>query len=434
MKTYVWKDLNEEEKKAALRRPEMQADPSVAANVRKLLDDVQKGGAAAVRDIVKRFDGYDPDPLFVAEEEIERSAEAIPDSLRHAIDTAYANVRRFHEKQGARPFEIETTKGIMCSRLVVAYERVGLYVPGGTAPLISTALMLGVPAQIAGVKEIVFCTPAKDAGKINPAMLYVAFLCGAKRFLRFGGVGAIGALAYGCEGLGRVEKIFGPGNLYVTEAKQQVSKEPGGPAIDMPAGPSEVLVVRDSTTNPVFAAADLLAQSEHDKASQVVLIAESLAQIKAVEAEVEKQKKTLSRREICEACLTSARAFVAQDKKEAMEISNLYAPEHLILSFEGARDLLPLVQNAASVFCGPFTPESLGDYASGTNHVLPTYGAARSFAGLSVEAFQKTITVQEASWEGLKGLGEAVMTFAQAEGLDAHARAVSLRLEAGAGR
>lgn len=430
MKTILWQECNATERKDALARPVAQQDPVIAQRVDAIMQDVQKRGDEAVRDYTQRFDGFDPSPMLVPAAEIEAAAQVLDPTLRAALDQAYANIRAFHEQQGSKPYSLEIMQGVTCARRVVPFETVGLYVPGGSAPLFSTALMLGVPAQLAGVKNRILCTPGRDGGRVDPAILYVAKVCGLTSVFRVGGAQAVAAMAFGTQSLPRCDKIMGPGNVYVTEAKVQAARLAGGPAIDMPAGPSEVLVIVDDKTPPAFAAADLLAQAEHDTVAQVVLIAPNRAKIEAIQAEVEAQLAVLPRREIAAAAMGASVAIVAGSKDEAMAISNAYAPEHLILCFEGAESWLDAVQNAGSVFCGPLTPESFGDYASGTNHVLPTAGAARSYAGLSLEAFQKTITVQSVTTAGLCALGGAVMAMAQAEGLAAHANAVKVRLSA----
>ena len=430
MKKLVWKDLGETERAAAMRRPAAAVSSAALESVRDILRDVNEKGADAVRALTRRFDGYDPDPFFVDKMEIENAGERLAAPLRHAMQLAYANIRRFHRQQGYRPYTIEVLPGLTCARQVVPVQHVGLYIPGGTAPLLSTALMLGVPSQLAENPERILCTPAGRDGAVPATILFAAHLCGIDRIVRVGGAQAIAGLAYGVFGA-PADKIFGPGNAYVTLAKQMAAQETGGPAIDMPAGPSEVLVIVDEETPDAFAAADLLAQAEHDAASQVVLIAPSERKADGILAAVAARLGDLPRAEIARAALESSLAIVAASPEEAIDISNRYAPEHLILAVAEFDFLKSRVVNAGSIFCGLSTPESLGDYASGTNHVLPTAAAARAYSGLGVEAFQKTITCQIASVAALEEIGPAVEIMAKAEGLEAHARAVGCRTEKG---
>ena len=430
MRKAVWNELGPEDRRSLLLRPAAQNNQAAEDIVKNILNDIRSEGDTALRRITQKFDGFDPWPVLVDEKQIETSEQKLEPSLRQAMDRAYANIKSFHARQGYQPYAMETIPGLTCERLVTGIDKVGLYVPGGTAPLLSTALMLGVPAQLAGVAQSILCTPGKAKGEIHPAILYAAKLCGIRRVARVGGAQAIAAMAFGTESIPAVDKIFGPGNIYVTLAKIVASKEPNGPAIDMPAGPSEVLVIVDTTTPVAFAAADLLAQAEHDKVAQVVLVAENETIIDAILDELQRQLATLLRKDIAETVMGNSLAIVAESKQQAMEISNLYAPEHLILCFEGAEKYLKLVKNAGSVFCGTMTPESFGDYASGTNHVLPTGSAPRAYSGLTVEAFQKTITVQKASSAGFQALAETVIALARAEGLEAHARAVIVRKDA----
>ncbi len=429
MRKLVWKDLSDAEKRGVLKRPAAERALEVEGAVRVILDDVRVRGDDSLRDYTKKFDGYDPKPLFVSEAEIDAAEDGVGSDLAAAVHAAYANIRAFHAGQGYKSYEVETMPGLKCARVATAIQTVGLYIPGGTAPLFSTVLMLGVPSQIAGCARRVLCTPANKQGQVHPAILYAARLCGITEVARVGGAQAIAALAYGTESIPAADKIFGPGNIYVTIAKSMAAQEAGGPAIDMPAGPSEVLVIVDDATPARYAAADLLSQAEHDVSSQVVLVATSGKQADAVMKEVEMQVASLPRAKIARGALANSLAVVAGSLDEAVAISNLYAPEHLILCFEGAEKYRGRVTNAGSVFCGPYTPESLGDYASGTNHVLPTSAAARAYGGVGVESFQKTITWQTASKAGLAAIGPAVITMAGAETLEAHARAVDLRLK-----
>ncbi|MFA4994865.1 MAG: histidinol dehydrogenase [Bdellovibrionales bacterium] len=429
MRKIIWEKQSKEERQRLLQRPTAQTNRDTEGIVKAILDDVRREGDVALRRYTQKFDKYDPTPILIAEKQIDEAEQKIDPSLRQAIKSAYANLMIFHKRQGYQPFAVETLPGLKCERIVRSIPKVGLYIPGGTAPLLSTTLMLGVPSQLAGNGLCVLCTPCNAQGEINPAILFAAKICGIRLIARVGGAQAIAAMAFGTESVPAVDKIFGPGNVYVTQAKILAAKEPNGPAMDMPAGPSEVLVIVDASTPACFAAADLLAQAEHDTRSQVVLIAESETQIDAIRDEVSRQLELLPRKAIAQEAIKNSLAIVAASKEQAIEISNAYAPEHLILCFEGAEAYLNLVQNAGSVFCGLYTPESFGDYASGTNHVLPTEGYARAYAGLTVEAFQKTITVQQASKPGFDALTKTVVTMAEAEGLDGHARAVKIRKE-----
>jgi histidinol dehydrogenase len=428
MKKIIWSELSDQEKIFVLKRPESQSGNEIAASVRAILDDVRDNGDRAVRRLTQRFDRYDPLPLFVSKDEIEGATDSLDKGLRAAIDLAYANIRAFHAGQGYRPYAMKTMPGLHCARTVIPVQRVGIYIPGGTAPLFSAVLMQGIPSQLAGNPERLLCTPARS-GQVHPAMLYAAKLCGIDAIARVGGAQAIAMMAYGTETVQPVDKIFGPGNAYVNLAKRMVAAEVGGPAIDMPAGPSEVLVVATDETPADYAAADLLAQAEHDVSSQVVLIALSAAKRDDILLETERQLEALPRAAITRQALDNSLAIVVDSVEEALAISNRYAPEHLILCFEGAERYVDLVTSAGSVFCGPNTPEPLGDYASGTNHVLPTGGGARAYSGGSVEAFQKTVTVQSASSAALRAIGPAVVTMAQNETLDAHANAVLIRMQ-----
>lgn len=408
MKQVAWSQLSAAERKTILRRPAA----SGLADVRGIVEDVRARGDAAVLEYERRFGAAEDS----AKKDVSAKAAA-------AIQRAYDNIYKFHMAQGLKSYEMDVMPGVTCGRQVRPIQSVGLYVPGGTAPLVSTTLMLGVPSKIAGCPLRVMCSPSDD-----PHILYAAKLCGIEKIFRIGGAQAIAAMAYGTDTVPKVDKIFGPGNAYVTAAKKLVAEDAGGAALDMPAGPSEVCVIADETTNPAYAAADLLSQAEHDALSQVVLIALSDGMIARVRAEVEKQIATLPRREIAGRAMANSLAITAADMAQAIEISNLYAPEHLILCFEGASIYIGAVRNAGSVFAGPWSTESAGDYCSGTNHVLPTYGHAHAYSGLSVESFQKTITVQTLTREGLRALGGTITALAELEGLDAHARAVTVRV------
>lgn len=415
---------------AYLRRPEMD-DSAIESSVRTIIDDVRERGDEALREYEKRFDNTELDELFVSEEEIDEAEKKVPESLKDAIRKAAGNIAAFHRAQMPEGEAVETEKGVLCSRRIVPIEKVGLYIPGGTAPLFSTVLMLAIPASIAGCSDIMLSTPAKD-GAISPAILYAARISGVTRILKAGGAQAIAALAYGTESVPRRDKIFGPGNRFVSMAKMMVSKSV---AIDMLAGPSEVLVIADETADPAFVSSDLLSQAEHGRDSQAMLmiLADSKetgrAIYESVERELGKHLGMLSRSEYLLSSLSSSAAFFFSDKKELMDAVNEYAPEHLIINTADPDDLLSYVRNAGSVFLGPYSPESAGDYASGTNHTLPTSGWAVSSSGVSVDSFIKKITVQRLSREGIGRLEPVVYEMAMAEGLEAHALAARIRVD-----
>ena len=390
-----------------------------------MLAAVRAGGDAAVRRFARQFDGFSEPSFQVSPEQFAAAEAAVSPALQAAIRQAYANIRVFHASQREQPQRVETMPGVVCWRKSVAIEKVGLYIPGGTAPLFSTVLMLGVPAQLAGCREVILCTPVGPDGSVHPAILFAARLCGIERVFRIGGVQAIGALAYGTETVPRVWKIFGPGNPWVTAAKQLVSLD--GTAIDLPAGPSEVCVVADAGADPRFVAADLLSQAEHGADSQVLLLSTSEDLVQKVLAELETRLAALPRRELAQASLQNSTAIVVRTPDEAMQVANDYAPEHLILQVAEPETWAARVVNAGSVFLGAHTPESAGDYASGTNHTLPTGGWARAYGGVSLDSFVKKITFQQIGAKGLQGLGPAVVAMARAEGLEAHALAVEVR-------
>jgi len=425
----VWKNLSPARRAAALRRPAQAARPQIADAVSRLVAEVRRGGDSALRRLTAKFDGAKLGSLRVSAAEFAAAATALSSADQRALRTAYRNLRRFHAAQAAKPVRVATMPGIVCEKVTRPIERVGLYVPGGSAPLFSTALMLGVPAQLAGCPVRVLCTPPGRDGRVNPWILFAAQLCGITDVFKVGGAQAIAAMAYGTPTIPKCDKLFGPGNAYVTEAKLQVSRDPAGAAIDMPAGPSEVMVVADRTADAAFVAADLLSQAEHGPDSQVVLVTFAEKFAARVAAEVADQLRLLPRRAIAEAALKKSRVILAVSPAEAVAIANAYAPEHLILQLANPRRLLPQITAAGSVFVGPWTPESLGDYASGTNHVLPTYGWARSFSGLGLADFSRTMTVQEATPLGLARLGGTVARLADAESLVAHRRAVTVRLQ-----
>src|ERR1700754_317063 len=400
---------------------------SLEQRVAAILSAVQKEGDRAVREFSQKFDQVSPETFELSDREISDGAEEVGEELRTAIREAYTNILRFHSQQRQTEQVVEVMPGVKCWRKSVAIEKVGLYIPGGTAPLFSTLLMLAIPAKIAGCRDIVLCSPPDPDGRLHPAILYAAQLVGVTRIFRAGGVQAIAAMAYGTESIPQVYKIFGPGNQYVTCAKQLVQRD--GVAIDMPAGPSEVAVYADETCDPQFVAADLLSQAEHGADSQVVLVSTSSVVVTAVLAEVDRQVAQLPRSDMAQRALANSRAFIVRDSMQAMQLLNDYAPEHLILACSEPESLADQVINAGSVFLGHYSPESAGDYACGTNHVLPTNGHARAYSGVSLDSFVKKITFQQLSREGLAGIGMTVRRMAEAEGLEAHAKAVSLRME-----
>ncbi|GAB3095706.1 histidinol dehydrogenase [Lysobacter terrae] len=430
MKRVDWNSLEAGERATLLRRPAQVTAQGTTVAVTTILEAVRSGGDAALREYSSRFDKVDLVDFAVAGEEFDAAESALTPALRAAIAEAAGRIRRFHEAGMGQEFSIETADGVACGRILRPIPRVGLYVPAGSAPLPSTALMLGIPAALAGCDDIVLCTPPRADGTAHPAVLFAARCCGIARVFKIGGAQAIAAMAFGTASIPRCDKLFGPGNAYVTEAKRQVSMTEGGAGIDMPAGPSEVLVIADAGANPVFVAADLLSQAEHGPDSQVVLLSDDEAMLDAVIFEVARQVKTLPRVEIAVQALAASLAIRTASLEQAFAISNDYAPEHLILALRDARRWLPRVRSAGSVFLGDWAPEALGDYCSGTNHVLPTSGAARWCSGLSVASFQTAITVQEVARDGLANIGPCAVELASAEGLDAHGLAVKVRLEA----
>ncbi len=429
MRPLIWKNLSASARAAALRRPAQAAQPAIAAAVRVIVSLVRRTGDRGLRRLTKRFDRADLRSLRVSAAEFAAAEQALSRADRAALRQACRNIRAFHAAQQPKPVRVETMPGITCEKTVRPIGRVGLYVPGGSAPLPSTALMLGVPSQLAGNPVRVLCTPPDRNGRINPWILCAARLCGITAVFKVGGAQAIAAMAYGTATIPKCDKLFGPGNAFVTEAKQQVARDAAGATIDLPAGPSEVLVIADNRANPDFVAADLLSQAEHGPDSQVVLVAFSRNFATRVSVALERQLSDLPRAAIARRALAKSRTFLATDRAEAVAIANAYAPEHLILQVANPRALLPKITTSGSVFVGDLTPESLGDYASGTNHVLPTYGWARACSGLGLSDFQRTMTVQSADAAGLKLLGPVVERLALAEGLAAHQRAVRVRLD-----
>ena len=426
-----WAELDEGARSRALARPVQAVAGEVRATVAALLREVEEGGDEALRAITRRLDGVALEALAVGEDEFAAAEAALPPPLRKAMADAAARIEAFHRAGMATPYAVETAPGVVCERVVRPVARVGLYVPAGSAPLPSTALMLGVPARLAGCPQVVLCTPPRADGSADPAVLVAAGMTGVSKVFKLGGAQAIAAMAFGSASVPRCDKLFGPGNAWVTEAKQQLAQT-GAVAIDMPAGPSEVLVIADAGANAAWVAADLLSQAEHGPDSQVLLLSDSRALLDAVEAELARQLARLPRAAIAACALEQSRLVEVAGLEEAFAISNAYAPEHLILALREPRAWLPRVEAAGSVFLGDHTPEALGDYCSGTNHVLPTNGAARAWSGVSVASFQNFISVQAATPAGIAGIGGCAVTLAEAEGLEAHANAVRLRLEVAA--
>ncbi|MUJ37803.1 histidinol dehydrogenase [Aliivibrio fischeri] len=425
MKTLVWQSLSDSQQDTVLQRPAITEGANITAAVTSVINTVKQEGDAGVFALTEKFDGVKPASIRVSNAEIEAASDRLSEEMKTALKQAYSNISKFHQAQKPQPVKVETQPGVICEQITMPINKVGLYIPGGSAPLPSTVLMLGIPAQIAGCHKVVLCSPPPIADEI----LYVAKLCKIDEVYNIGGAQAVAAMAYGTESVSKVDKIFGPGNAYVTEAKRQVSNDFRGAAIDMPAGPSEVLVIADETADPDFIAADLLSQAEHGPDSQVVLVTPSPIIADQVADAVERQLKELSREDIARQALGSSLLIVADSLTQCVSISNFYGPEHLIVQTKNPRELLPLLDNAGSIFLGDYSPESAGDYASGTNHVLPTYGYTRTYSSLGLADFSKRMTVQELTADGLKGLAPTVVTMAEAEGLDAHKRAVTIRIE-----
>jgi len=394
--------------------------------VNEIIDDVARNGDHAIKKLTEKFDGIKLDNIKVTEEEIRTACEGIPHKLKKAIDQSLSNIMRFHTSQTAEEKKIETVSGVNCWQRTMPIQKIGLYIPGGSAPLLSTVLMLGAPARLAGCREIILCTPPGKDGKVNDAILYIASLLEIDKIFRVGGAQAIAAMAYGTETIPSVNKIFGPGNQFVTAAKMLVSMDKV--AIDMPAGPSEVAIIADGSADPEFIAADLLSQAEHGADSQVLLFTFEERIIEKVIAEIGKQLERLTRKDTAEASLKNSKIILLDNQDEIMEMVNMYAPEHLIIATKDTEVLANRVINAGSVFLGNFTPESAGDYASGTNHTLPTDGWAHAYSGVNMDSFVRKITFQEISREGLKNISDTIITLAEAEGLDAHGNAVSVRI------
>ena len=409
-----------------LQRPSFNVS-ALESRVSLILNDIKTGGADVLRKYTEKFDGVIIRDFAVQEQEIAEAIALVDESLKEAILVAAGNIQKFHASQLPEVRKIETSAGVFCWQKPVGIEKVGLYIPGGSAPLFSTVLMLTIPAKIAGCREIILCTPPDKEGKIHPAILYAAHLVGVTKIFKLGGVQAIGAMAYGVDCIPKVNKIFGPGNQYVMAAKQLISR--GNVAIDMPAGPSEVAVMADQTANASFIAADLLSQAEHGPDSQVVLVTNSSELVAKVESEIEKQLAQLPRKAIAARALANSQAIILDTLGEMVDLINDYAPEHLIISMENYHEVAERIINAGSVFLGNYTPESAGDYASGTNHTLPTNGWARSYSGVNIDSFIRKITFQEITPEGMKILGPVIETMAEAEELHGHKNAVTLRLD-----
>ncbi|WP_010449160.1 histidinol dehydrogenase [Vibrio rotiferianus] len=425
MRTVVWQSLSETQQDSILERPAITEGANITAAVSEVIAKVRKEGDAALLELTEKFDRVKPESIRVSNQEIDEASARLSEKMKNALEQAYENIAKFHKAQKPQPIKVETQPGVVCEQVTRPIQKVGLYIPGGSAPLPSTVLMLGVPAKIAGCRKVVLCSPPPIADEI----LYVAKLCGIDEVYNVGGGQAVAAMAYGTETVSKVDKIFGPGNAYVTEAKRQVSNDFRGAAIDMPAGPSEVLVIADETADADFIAADLLSQAEHGPDSQVVLVTPSPVIADQVTDAVQRQLKELSRADIAEQALASSLIIIAESLTQSVSISNYYGPEHLIVQTKNPRELLPLLDNAGSIFLGDWSPESAGDYASGTNHVLPTYGYTRTYSSLGLADFSKRMTIQELSADGLKNLAPTVVTMAEAEGLDAHKRAVTIRVE-----
>ncbi len=422
-KTYIWDDLDVKSKKEALKRPAFESANDIFKICKEIVDTIKEKGDSALISYVQKLDKFDSDVLRVDENLINTAKDRIDSSLKMAIDEAFINIYNFHKAQDCTHVHMETTKGITCMTKTHAIESVGLYVPGGSAPLVSTALMLSIPALIAGCKKIILASPPP----INDAILYAASKANIKDIYNMGGAHAIAAMAYGTESVPKVLKIFGPGNQFVTMAKKIVSDDANGAAIDMPAGPSEVLVIADKNANASFIASDLLSQAEHGPDSQVILVSDSNTLIENVKVELDKQLKVLPRADIAKKALSHSALILCKDIATCIEISNTYAPEHLIVHTDNAHEIEDKLLNAGSIFLGALTPESLGDYASGTNHTLPTYGYAKTYSALGTDDYRRRYTVSYANEIGIKNIAKTVMTLANAEGLFAHKNAIDIR-------
>ncbi|MCX8700835.1 histidinol dehydrogenase [Gilliamella sp. B2840] len=426
MKLSYWQQCSDTERTALLTRPAITASDSISQAVTDILNQVQQNDDQALIALSNKFDKIQIQQIKLTQDAIKTATTRVKPELKQAMQLAVSNIEKFHQAQVKSAITVETIPGIKCQLVTRPIDSVGLYIPGGSAPLLSTVLMLAIPAKIAGCRNVILCSPPPIADEI----LYAAELCGVTEIYQLGGAQAIAALAFGSESVPKVDKIFGPGNAFVTEAKRQVSQRLDGAAIDMPAGPSEVLVIADNSANPAFIAADLLSQAEHGPDSQVVLVTPDENIAKAVSIEVDKQLTQLSRKDIAEKALQESRLIVTKDLAQCIAISNCYGPEHLIIQTQNADDLVEQITSAGSIFLGNWSPESAGDYASGTNHVLPTYGYTATYSSLGLADFQKRMTIQKLSPEGLRAIGHSVELMAQAEQLTAHKQAVTLRLAA----
>ncbi len=429
MKTVVASEISADALREVLERPAVSGRADLQASVQRIIQQVRADGDSSLRALTRRYDGAQLSRLQFDRSDMQSAFEALPGPLRAALQRAADNIRNFHQPGVPRGYQLETIPGVRCEKVWRALDPVGLYIPAGTAPLPSTVLMLGIPAQLAGCENIIACCPPTLDGECNPGVLAAGYIAGVTLFVPVGGAQAVAAMAYGTESVPECKKIFGPGNAFVTEAKQQVSLDPRGAAIDMPAGPSEVMVLADGQANAAFVASDLLSQAEHGKDSQSVLICSDQGLASAVVDQIDKQMRELNRPEFLQESLANSVIVVVDNRDALVELAELYAPEHLILQVQQPEQLLPKISSAGSVFVGPYSPESVGDYCSGTNHVLPTYGYASAYSGVSVLSFMRSMSVQTLSQDGLTALAPTVLELAAAEGLDAHAQAVSIRME-----
>ena len=428
MKTFIWTELNSDERAQCLARPELLSDEGISETVEAIINAVKDEGDAALSRFTKQFDGAQIDDFRVPLEDCASAWDNLDKATQRAMQTAFSNIEKFHAAQKPEIISVETMPGITCRREPRALQSCGLYTPGGTAPLISTVLMLAIPAKIANVSQRILISPPGPDGRINPGILAAGHLCGVTQVFACGGAQAIAALAYGTETIPKCDKIFGPGNAYVAAAKSMVSQQPGGPAIDLPAGPSEAMVIADQTANPVFAASDLLSQAEHDAMAQVICICDTPGTEAKIKQEVLRQVATIPRREIAKSSLANARFIIAGQDDNILDIINGYAPEHLIIQTENPDRFVGRIENTGSIFLGPWTPESAGDYASGTNHTLPTNGAAKAYSGVTLESFYKYISIQKLTQSGFEALAPTIERLAEMEELEAHKRAVTLRM------
>ena len=429
MNKFIWENMSLVERTQALARPYELSDPSKIELVKNILLEVKLKGDDAVKSFTSMYDNVNLVNLRVANEDLENAWLNLPKKEKNAIKVAISNIEKFHISQLPQDIEIETTKGVFCRRETRALQTAGLYVPGGTAPLVSTLLMLAVPAKVAGVRRRIVVSPPGANGKIHSSILAAAYICGVTDVFSCGGAQAIAALSYGTESLPKCDKIFGPGNAYVSLAKSLVAQEIGGPAIDMPAGPSEAMVIADNEANPAFVAADLLSQAEHDVLAQVICVSTTSEISKNINEEIDKQLEKLPRKDIARKAMKNSRLIIAKSREMIVDIINNYSPEHLILQIKNPDHLVPAIRNAGSIFLGPWSPEAVGDYASGTNHTLPTNGAAKSYSGITIESFLKYISIQKLSKKGLELLAPTVTCLAEMEGLEAHKRSVTIRLD-----